>query len=72
MDDFTPEEIARHYTSAMDSLALLERVAADPAAYADDPTVVARNVEHLRLVVEWDFWTTEDLSPFHDAITAHG
>ena len=72
MDDFTPEEIARHYTSAMDSLALLERVAADPSAYADDPTVVERNVEHLRLVVEWDFWTTEDLSPFHDAITAHG
>ena len=34
MDDFTPEEIARHYTSAMDSLALLDAVAADPDAYA--------------------------------------
>ncbi len=70
MDDFTPEEIARHYTSAMDSLALLDAVAADPDAYADDPTVVARNVEHLKIVVGWDFWTDEDLTPFHAAIAA--
>ena len=70
MDDFTPEEISRHYKAAMDSVALLEKVAADPDAYADDTTIVERNVEHLQLVVGWDFWTTEDLTPFHDAITA--
>ena len=64
----TPEEIARHYRSAMDSVILLERVAADPDAYADDTTVVSRNVEHLQLVVGWDFWTDEDLTPFHIAI----
>ncbi len=64
----TPEEIARHYRSAMDSVILLERVAADPNAYADDTTVVSRNVEHLQLVVGWDFWTDEDLTPFHTAI----
>jgi hypothetical protein len=64
----TPEEIARHYRSAMDSVILLERVAADPDAYADDTTVVSRNVEHLQLVVGWDFWTDEDLTPFHTAI----
>ena len=71
MDEkLSPEEIARHYKAAMDSVTLLDAVAADPDAYADDPTVVARNVEHLKLVVGWDFWTDEDLSPFHDAIEA--
>ena len=64
----TPEEIARHYRSAMDSVTLLEKVAADPDAYTDDPTVVERNVEHLKIVVGWDFWTDEDLTPFHNAI----
>jgi hypothetical protein len=67
----TPEEIARHYRSAMDSVILLEKVAADPDAYADDTTVVSRNVEHLQLVVGWDFWTDEDLTPFHNAIAAN-
>ena len=67
----TPEEIAQHYKAAMGSVTLLEKVAADPDAYADDPTVVERNVEHLQLVVGWDFWTDEDLTPFHNAITAN-
>ena len=67
----TTEQIAQHYTSAMDSVTLLEKVAADPDAYTNDETVVERNVEHLRLVVEWDFWTDEDLSPFHNAIAAN-
>ena len=58
----TPEQIAQHYSSAMDSVTLLDAVAADPDAYADDPTVVERNVEHLKIVLGWDFWTTEDLT----------
>jgi hypothetical protein len=67
----TPEEIARHYRAAMSSVTLLDAVAADPAAYAEDETVVQRNVEHLELVVGWDFWTDEDLTPFHNAIEAN-
>jgi hypothetical protein len=67
----TPEQIAQHYTSAMDSVTLLEKVAANPDAYAGDPTVVERNVEHLKIVVGWDFWTDEDLTPFHNAISAN-
>lgn len=66
----TPEQIARHYTSAMESVTLLEKVAADPGAYTTDPTVVERNVDHLKIVVGWDFWTDEDLTPFHNAIAA--
>ena len=69
-DDLTQEDIARRYRAALDSVTLLDAVAADPDAYADDETVVERNVEHLKLVVEWDFWTDENLTPFHDAIEA--
>jgi hypothetical protein len=67
----TPEQIAQHYRSAMESVTLLEKVAADPGSYTNDPTVVERNVEHLKIVIGWDFWTTEDLTPFHTAIAAN-
>ena len=66
----TPEEIAQHYSSAMDSVNLINAVIADPAAYANDETVMQRNVDHLELVIDWTFWTDEDLNPFTDAITA--
>jgi hypothetical protein len=32
---------------------------------------IQRNVaHHLKIMVAKDFWTTEDLQPFHDAIAA--
>ena len=70
MDDEveTPEEIAQHYSSAMDSVNLINAVIADPDAYDDDETVMQRNVDHLKLVIDWTFWTDEDLTPFNDAI----
>ena len=66
----TPEQIAQHYSSAMDSVNLINAVIADPDVYANDETVMQRNVDHLELVIDWTFWTDEDLSPFTDAITA--
>lgn len=66
----TPEEIAQHYSSAMDSVNLINAVIADPAAYASDETVMQRNVDHLKLVIDWTLWTDEDLSPFTNAIAA--
>lgn len=66
----TPEQIARHYKSAMDSVNLINAVIADPAAYANDETVMQRNVDHLKLVIDWTFWTDEDLTPFTNAIAA--
>jgi len=32
---------------------------------------VSRNVEHLEIMVAKDFWTTEDMTPFNEAITAN-
>ena len=70
-ENITPEEIAGHYSAAMDSVNLINDVIANPDAYISDPTVLDRNVEHLEIVVGWDFWTDEDLTPFHNAIVAN-
>tara|TARA_R110000803_G_scaffold155240_1_gene219917 strand:+ start:179 stop:403 length:225 start_codon:yes stop_codon:yes gene_type:complete len=72
LDELTPEQIAQHYSAAMDSVNLINAVVASPDDYADDETILNRNADHLRIVVEWDFWTTEDMTPFTDAITASG
>ena len=71
-DELTPEEIAQHYSAAMDSVNLINAVVASPDDYADDETILERNVGHLKIVVTWDFWTTEDMTPITDAITAGG
>ena len=72
LDELTPEQIAQHYSAAMDSVNLINAVVPSPDDYADDETILNRNADHLRIVVEWDFWTTEDMTPFTDAITASG
>lgn len=67
----TPEEIAKHYNAAMDSVNLLN--AGKPSDVDDIEWVdmVSRNVGHLKIMVAKEFWTDEDLSPLHDAITAN-
>jgi hypothetical protein len=67
----TPEEIARHYSAAMDSVDLLN--AGQPEGMTDEDwaDTVSRNVEHLRIMVAKEFWTDEDLGPFTAAITAN-
>ena len=69
-ENITSDEITDHYNAAMDSVNLINAVIADPDAYADDETVLDRNVRHLQIVVAWSFWTTEDMTPLTDAITA--
>ena len=66
----TAEEIAQHYSAAMDSVTLINAVIADPAAYVNDETVIQRNVDHLKIMVAKDYWTDEDMTPFNDAIAA--
>ena len=67
----TTEKIARHYSAAMDSVNLINAgkpEGMDDAEWAD---CVARNKEHLKIMLAKDFWTTEDLTPFNDAIAAN-
>jgi len=70
-DQITPEQIAQHYSAAMDSVTLLN--AGQPTDMSDEDWAdcVSRNVEHLQIMVGKDFWTTEDLTPFNEAIAAN-
>ena len=67
MDDLTPEQIAQHYSAAMDSVNLLN--AGQPEDMSDDDWAdcVARNKAHLQIMLAKDFWTTEDLTPLQEA-----
>jgi hypothetical protein len=67
MNDITPEQIAQHYSAAMDSVNLInagQPEGMDDAEWAD---CLARNREHLRIMIAKDFWTTEDLTPLETA-----
>ena len=67
----TPEEIARHYSAAMDSVDLLN--AGQPEGMTDEDwaDTVSRNVEHLKIMVAKNYWTDEDLTPFTAIIEAN-
>jgi hypothetical protein len=67
MNDITPEQIAQHYSAAMDSVNLINAgkpEGMDDAEWAD---CLARNKEHLRIMIAKDYWTTEDLTPLQQA-----
>ena len=66
----TPQEIAQHYSSAGDSVTLINELVALSERDAEQVDTVRRNVEHLQIMVAKDYWTTEDLAPFNAAITA--
>ncbi len=69
-DTLTAEEIARHYSAAMDSVNLINALMAQDSRTEDEQDTVDRNVDHLEIMVAKDFWTTEDMSPLNNAITA--
>lgn len=66
-NQITPEEIARHYSAAMDSVNLIN--AGKPEDMDDEEwaQTLDRNKEHLRIMLAKDFWTTEDLQPLQAA-----
>ena len=68
--EMTAEDVARHYSASMDSLNLINAVIASPGDYTNDPTVMQRNVDHLKGTLVRDIWTTEDMTPFNDAIAS--
>jgi hypothetical protein len=72
MEDLTSEQIAQHYSAAMDSVALLNAGQPEGMDDADWADTVSRNVQHLEIMVAKDFWTDEDLTPLNDAIAAKG
>ena len=67
----TAEEIARHYSAAMDSVALLNAGKPEGMEDADWADTVKRNVEHLEIMVAKDFMQGQDLAPLQAAIAAN-
>ena len=67
MNDITPEQIAQHYSAAMDSVNLINAGQPEDMDDADWADCLARNREHLRIMITKDFWTTEDLTPLQQA-----
>lgn len=63
----TAEQIAKHYSAALDSVALINAGKPEGMSDADWADCLARNKEHLKIMLAKDFWTTEDLAPLQDA-----
>ena len=70
----TPEQIAQHYSAAMDSVNLINDIKAgkyDATMTAKDKAdTLERNAAHLEIMLAKDFWTNEDLKPLRDAVAA--
>jgi hypothetical protein len=63
----TAEQIAKHYAAAMDSVNLIKGDKPEGIEDAEWADTIARNKEHLKIMLAKDFWTTENLKPLQDA-----
>jgi dihydrodipicolinate synthase/N-acetylneuraminate lyase len=63
----TAEQIAKHYSAALDSVALINSTKPERTSDEDWADTIARNKEHLNIMLAKDFWTTEDLAPLQAA-----
>ena len=67
MNETTAEQIAKHYSACMDSVNLINAGQPEGMEAAEWADTVARNKEHLNIMLAKDFWTTEDLTPLQAA-----
>jgi hypothetical protein len=67
MKELTLERIEKHYSAAMDSVNLIN--GEKPTYMSDEEWAdcIARNKEHLKIMLAKDFWTDQDLSPIEAA-----
>jgi len=66
----TAEEIARHYSAALDSVHLIQAGHPEGMTAEDWADCLARNVAHLEIMVAKTYWTDQDLNPLNSAIAA--
>jgi hypothetical protein len=67
IETVTPEQVAKHYSAALDSVALIEAGQPEGMTAEDWADCLARNKEHLVLMLAKDFWTNQDLTPLRSA-----
>lgn len=63
----TPEQIAKHYSAAMDSVNLINGGKPEGMTADEWTDCVERNKAHLVIMLAKDYWTTEDLTPLQAA-----
>ena len=66
-NEITAEQIAKHYSAAMDSVNLINAGQPENMTDADWADCLSRNKEHLKIMLEKDYWTTENLTPLRTA-----
>ena len=66
-ETITAEQIAKHYSAAMDSVNLINGGQPEMMSDEDWADCLSRNKEHLVIMLAKDFWTTEDLTPLQTA-----
>jgi len=71
IDTPTAEQIAQHYSAAMDSVNLLNAGKPEGMNDADWADCKQRNVDHLKIMVAKDFMQDQDLAPLNAAIAAN-
>ena len=70
-ETLTAEQIQEHYDAALDSVTLINDLMALDSRDDEQTDTVARNVEHLEIMVAKTFWTSDhDLAHLNAAITA--
>jgi hypothetical protein len=71
-DTLNPQDIQKHFDSALDSVNLLNSGKPENITDVDWADIVQRNVEHLKVMVVKDFWQGQDLTPLKEAIKRQG
>ena len=66
-ETLTPEQIAKHYSAAMDSVNLINAGKPEEMSDADWADCLDRNKAHLIIMLAKTYWTNEDLSPLQAA-----
>ena len=74
MTIITPEEILQDYTAMGDSVDLITGIIAgnklEDKTSEDKKECVKRNVEHLEFMLSKEYWTNQDMTSAHLAITS--
>jgi hypothetical protein len=66
-ETITAEEIAQHYSAAMDSVNLINAGKPTEMTAEDWADTLKRNKDHLLIMLAKDYWTTENLTPLQAA-----
>ena len=59
---------AQQYSSTMDSVNLINQLKAKTSLTTDEANSIVDNQDHIKIMLAKTFWTSEDLTPFKNAI----